>query len=118
LRRRPRIDVAPERFEELVAEALAEIPEEFRRRMENVQVVVDHESPPGRLLGLYEGVPRTPTGDFRGELPSRITIFRRTICRLCRSERQVRDEVRATVIHEVGHHFGLDEDRLEELGWG
>jgi predicted Zn-dependent protease with MMP-like domain len=71
----------------------------------------------GRLLGLYEGIPLTSrTSQYAGVLPDRITIYRQAICAICRTE-QVADEVRRTVIHEIAHHFGIDDDRLSELGY-
>ena len=73
--------------------------------------------PPG-LLGLYEGVPLTSRGSFyAGALPDRITIYQQAICAICDTEEQVADQVRRTVIHEVGHHFGITDARLRELGW-
>ena len=112
------MDVGEERFEELVADALDAIPEELGRLMHNVAVVVDHRSPPGTLLGLYEGVPLTERGDYGGlAMPDRITIFRRAICADCHTEEEVVEQVRVTVVHEVAHHFGIDDDRLDELGW-
>ncbi len=112
-------DVAPERFEQLVAQALDGIPPELGRLMENVAVTVDHTSPPGRLLGLYEGIPLTERhayGDM--VMPDRITVFRRAVCAACADEEEVVEQVRVTVVHEVAHHFGIDDDRLDELGWG
>jgi len=112
------MDVEPERFEELVVDALDLIPDELGRLMENVAVVVDHRSPPGSLFGLYEGVPLTERADYGGMvMPDRITIFRRAICADCTSEDEVVDQVRVTVLHEVAHHFGIDDHRLDELGW-
>jgi predicted Zn-dependent protease with MMP-like domain len=102
-----------------VADALDSIPEELGRLMSNVAVMVDDLSPPGRLLGLYEGIPLTARGDYGGMvMPDRITIFRRTILAVCRTEAEVVEQVRRTVVHEVAHHFGIDDDRLSELGWG
>ena len=112
-------DVAPERFEELVAEALDGIPTELGRLMDNVVVTVDQTSPPRGLLGLYEGIPLTQRyayGDLA--LPDRITIFRRAVCAACADEEEVVEQVRVTVVHEVAHHFGIDDQRLDELGWG
>ena len=112
------VDVPPERFGELVAEALDSIPEELGRLMDNVAVMVDDVSPPGGLLGLYQGVPLTERGaDYTFAAPDRITIFRRAICAASSSEEDVVDQVRVTVVHEVAHHFGIDDDRLTELGW-
>jgi predicted Zn-dependent protease with MMP-like domain len=112
------IDVAPERFEDMVGTALDSLPPRLGRVMRNVAVVVDNDSHQLGLLGLYEGVPLTErTHSYSAVLPDRITIYRRAICAICRSEDQVVEEVRRTVIHEVGHHFGIDDARLHELGW-
>jgi predicted Zn-dependent protease with MMP-like domain len=112
------IEVAPEEFEEMVATALDGLPAEFGRLMRNIAVVVEHDPGPPGLLGLYEGVPLTSrTTQYAGVLPDRITIYRLAICAVCDTEEQVADEVRRTVVHEVGHYFGIDDDRLHELGW-
>jgi predicted Zn-dependent protease with MMP-like domain len=112
------INVDPDRFEEMVATALDELPEELGRLMRNVAVTVQHTPGPPGLLGLYQGVPLTSrTTQYAGVLPDRITIYRLAICAVCRTEDEVRDQVRRTVIHEVGHHFGIDDQRLRELGW-
>lgn len=111
------VDVGPERFEELVADALDQIPEELGRLMDNVVVQVRDGSPLG-LLGLYEGVPLTERQDYGGlVMPDRITVYRHPICRRCASEAEVVEDVRVTVVHEVAHHFGIDDGRLDELGW-
>ena len=113
------IDVPPERFADLVAEALDGIPEELGDLMDNVAVFVDDDRPPGGLLGLYEGVPLTKREAYGGlALPDRITIYRRAICAASNSEDEVRRQVQVTVVHEVAHHFGISDARLEELGWG
>ncbi len=105
-------------FEALVADALDGIPEELGRAMENVAVVVDDLSPPGRLLGLYQGVPLTQRGNhYSASTPDRITIYMATICAVCQTSWEVVEQVRKTVIHEIGHHFGIDDHRLKELGW-
>ncbi len=107
-----------EQFEELVGDALDGIPERLGATMENVAVVVDDLSPPGRLLGLYQGVPLTRRGNhYSASAPDRITIYKATICDACRTEQEVVELVRRTVIHEVAHHFGIDDHRLGELGW-
>jgi len=112
------IDVPRSRFEELVADALDSIPEGLGRRMDNVWVVVEERSRGEDLLGLYEGVPLTERDAYGGMvLPDRITIYRRPICEMCATEDEVVETVRDTVIHEVAHHFGIDDDRLDELGW-
>jgi len=113
------VDVASHRFEELVADALDAIPDDLARLMDNVVVVVAEQSLSGDLLGLYEGTPLTERASGYGEfaLPDRITIYRRAICGLCHDEDEVVHQVLVTVIHEVAHHFGIDDDRLSELGW-
>jgi predicted Zn-dependent protease with MMP-like domain len=112
------IHVDPDRFEDMVATALDGLPEELGRLMENVAVTVEHGAGPRGLLGLYEGIPLTSrTSQYSGVLPDRITIYHQAICAICDTEDQVVDEVRRTVIHEVAHHFGIDDTRLAELGW-
>jgi predicted Zn-dependent protease with MMP-like domain len=112
------IDIEPGRFEEMVATALDSLPAELGRLMSNVAVTVEHDPGPPGLLGLYEGIPLTSrTTQYAGVLPDRITIYRQAICAICRTEDEVAVEVRRTVIHEVAHHFGIDDDRLDELGW-
>jgi predicted Zn-dependent protease with MMP-like domain len=112
------IDIEPGRFEEMVATALDSLPAELGRLMSNVAVTVEHDPGPPGLLGLYEGIPLTSrTTQYAGVLPDRITIYRQAICAICRTEDEVAGEVRRTVIHEIAHHFGIDDDRLDELGW-
>lgn len=115
------LDIPRDRFEDLVSEALDAIPGDLARLVSNCVVLVEDDVPPGSpsLLGLYEGTPLTERGQwYSGVLPDRITIYRRPILRMCRDELDVVDEVRITVVHEVAHHFGIDDDRLHELGWG
>jgi predicted Zn-dependent protease with MMP-like domain len=112
--------ITPERFEELVADALDGIPEELGRLMENVAVFVEDGARNPYLLGLYQGIPLTKREQYGvgGAMPDRITIYREPILARCRTEEQVVHQVRVTVVHEVGHHFGIDDARLKELGWG
>ena len=108
----------PDRFEELVAEALDGLPGWVRERLDNVDVLVADRPPPGQpgLLGLYEGIPLTRRGSgYFGVLPDRITLFRSTLVRGIRSEEQLRRRIRPTVVHEVAHFFGISDDRLREL---
>jgi predicted Zn-dependent protease with MMP-like domain len=110
-----------ERFEDLVGEALDEVPEELLGLMSNVVILVEEESPEGEpeLLGLYEGHALTSRGwDYSGVLPDRILIFRGPILRMCDTEEGVVDEIAVTVVHEIAHHFGIDDARLHDLGWG
>ncbi len=112
------IQVDPEQFEDMVAAALDGLPEDLGRLMRNVAVTVEHGPGPRGLLGLSQGVPLTSrTSQYAGVLPDRITIYQQAICAICDTEPQVVEEVRRTVIHEVAHHFGIDDDRLAELGW-
>ena len=107
-------------FEGLVADALDTIPPDLLAAMDNVVVLVDvrHPGEPG-LLGLYEGVALTDrTSDYGGVLPDRITVFQDSILDVCADRDEVVREVAITVVHEVAHHFGIDEDTLHDLGWG
>jgi predicted Zn-dependent protease with MMP-like domain len=112
------VEVDPERFEVMLAEALDGLPDELGELMSNVAVTVQHDVGAAGLLGLYQGVPLTRRSTFyAGALPDRITIYRRAICAVCDSEAEVVEQVRRMVIHEVGHHFGIGDARLRELGW-
>jgi predicted Zn-dependent protease with MMP-like domain len=112
------IDVQPDRFEEMVVTALDGLPDDLGQLMQNVAVTVEHEPGPRGLLGLYQGVPLTSrTSNYAGVLPDRITIYRRAICAICRTQEEVVEQVRRTVVHEVAHHFGISDERLDELGW-
>ena len=114
------VEVDEDRFEELVAAALDEIPDELASRLDNVVVTVRSGRRTGALLGKYEGVPLTAREDYGGGLaamPDRITIYRLPICDACETEEEIVEQVRITVVHEVAHHFGIDDDRLHELGW-
>lgn len=113
------------RFEDLVGDALDSIPEELGSQMDNVVVLVE-EWPSeeqldghGMLFGLYEGVDLTRRGPMSYEFaaPDRITIFQGSLQQVARDEADLAAQVRTTVLHEVGHHFGLSDERLEELGW-
>jgi predicted Zn-dependent protease with MMP-like domain len=113
------LDVPLDRFEDLVADALDGIPEALGRLMDNVAVVVKDGSPRSGLLGRYDGIPLTERArGYDGMvLPDRITIFRLPILATCADEAEVVEQVRITVVHEVAHHFGIDDARLDELGW-
>ena len=109
-------------FEEAVGAALDEIPEGLARMMSNVVILLEEEPPGGEerdLLGLYEGTPLTERDSWwaAGSLPDRITIFRGPTLRYCRTREEVVEEVAVTVVHEIAHHFGIDDDRLHELGY-
>ena len=109
----------PGRFDELVGDALDLIPAELAAAIDNVVVLVeDRNAEEPDLLGLYEGVALTERdSNYAGSLPDTITIYRDALLEMCGSDDEVVDEVRITVIHEIAHHFGIDDDRLHELGW-
>jgi predicted Zn-dependent protease with MMP-like domain len=112
------VEVDPERFEAMVTEALDGLPAELGELMSNVAVIVEHRPGPAGLLGLYRGIPLTRrTTSYAGVLPDQITIYRQAICAICGTDQEVVDQVRRTVVHEVGHHFGIGDGRLRELGW-
>jgi len=113
----PGLHTSRARFEELVAAALDSIPPELGCLIENVAVIVEGEAETRDLFGLYQGIPLTARGHYAGAAPDRITIYQDTISKYARSEEQIVAQVRQTVIHEVGHHFGIDDRRLHELGW-
>jgi predicted Zn-dependent protease with MMP-like domain len=106
------------RFEDHVARALASLPPDLRRAVQNVEIAVedDHPDDPD-LFGLYEGVPLPDRGDWAGTLPDRIRIFRLPLVESFPDPDELEDEIRITVLHELAHYFGLDEDRLDELGF-
>ena len=107
-------------FEGLVADALDAVPPELMALLDNVVVLVEDRNPDEPdLLGLYEGYALTERGwDYGGALPDRIMIYREAICDICSTPEDVVDEVTITVVHEIAHHFGIDEERLHDLGWG
>ena len=117
-------------FERLVVEAVTLIPRRFRREMKNLALVVEEEpspelleemeiEPPDSLYGLYQGTPLPErTWDFGNTLPDRITLFRNALSGACADEAALVEEIRVTLVHEFAHHFGIDDDRLHELGWG
>jgi predicted Zn-dependent protease with MMP-like domain len=114
--------VTMERFRELVAQALDQFPPEFAHRLDNVEIVVEEvpdpalqEQFPGRLLGLYHGVPLTERSLMSLRMPDIIYVFKRNIESICRTEAEIREQVRMTVLHEIGHHFGMDEDQLRDI---
>lgn len=127
-RRRRRLSQDRRSFERLVAEALDSLPERIRRRLANVAVVVEDEPSEAQreavgltaeepLFGLYEGTPQTArTCGYGMVLPDKISIFRGPIERFCCSRREMRSEVRQTVVHEFAHHFGIGDDELDQLG--
>jgi predicted Zn-dependent protease with MMP-like domain len=113
------VRMTQKRFDELVSDALDLIPPKLAAGIDNVVVLVEDRHPDEPdLLGLYEGVALTDRDTtYAGALPDTITIYRGALLEMCNSEGQVVDEVAVTVIHEIAHHFGIDDDRLHELGW-
>ena len=109
----------PQRFDELVSDALDLIPPQLAAVMDNVVVLVaDRNAEEADLLGLYEGVALTERdSNYAGSLPDTITIYRDALLDVCDGEDEVVEEVKITVVHEIAHHFGIDDDRLHELGW-
>jgi predicted Zn-dependent protease with MMP-like domain len=116
------VEMSREDFETAVSEGLDQVPPELTRLMDNVVVLVEDDAPAEdpELLGLYEGTPLTERGEFwaAGSLPDRITIYRNPTLAICESPDEVAEEVAVTVVHEIAHHFGIDDDRLHALGWG
>jgi predicted Zn-dependent protease with MMP-like domain len=112
------IEVSRRRFEELVADGLDAIPDELYRHISNVAVMVEEESDDPELLGEYIGIPLTERFDYSAVMPDRINIYRGPLTRMCSTEEEIVEEVTVTVIHEIAHHFGIDDERLHELGWG
>ncbi len=115
------IDLDPDAFDEMVGRALDDLPDELARLVDNVVVLVEPEAPAEDpdLLGLYEGLALTERpANHAGELPDRILLFRGPLLDMADTVEQLEEEVRITVVHEVAHHFGLDDARLHELGWG
>ena len=112
--------MSTERFEELVSDALDLIPSELARAIDNVVILVAERHPEeAELLGLYEGVALTERDSmYAGALPDTITIYSESLLAICDTEADVVEEVTITVIHELAHHFGIDDERLHELGWG
>ena len=107
-----------DRFETLVGDALGALPEPLAGHIDNVVVCVEAHHPSEDLLGLYEGVPLTEREAYgMMELPDTITLYRDPICAISADEAEVVEEVRITLVHEVAHHFGIDDEALDELGW-
>ncbi|WOP18397.1 metallopeptidase family protein [Raineyella sp. LH-20] len=114
------LDISAEEFERYVDEAVESVPAALLDLVENCILVIEDEPPLGEphLLGLYQGVPLDRRGiDYSGVLPDRILIFRTPLMRMCRTPAELREQVRVTVVHEIGHFFGIDDARLHELGY-
>lgn len=115
------VDMSREEFEDAVRDGLDLVPADLAAQMDNVVVLVEDDPPSEdpELLGFYEGVPLTERDHMwaAGSLPDRITIFRNPTLAICDTREDVVEEVAVTVVHEIAHHFGIDDERLHELGW-
>ena len=114
------VEMDPVAFDRLVEEALDSLPAEIIARVQNVVVLIEEHAPPEDpdLLGVYDGVALTErAANHAGDLPDRILLFRHNLLALCETPDQLADEVRITVVHEIAHHFGIDDARLDELGY-
>lgn len=114
------VELSEAEFEELVDRALDRVPEEFLDLVDNLVIAIEEDSPEGQppMLGLYEGVALTDRGDYAGVLPDVITLYQKPLQEICASVEELEHEVFVTVVHEIGHYFGIDDDRLHELEWG
>ncbi len=114
------VSLTPEQFEQQVVAALDLLPTELIRLMDNVIVVTeDRNVAEPDILGLYEGIPLTERDGYGLlELPDRISIYRLPLMEMCSSSEELIEEIQITVIHEIAHHFGIDDDQLHEMGWG
>ncbi|MBN9631953.1 MAG: metallopeptidase family protein [Actinobacteria bacterium] len=107
-------------FEELVTDELDQLPDEMIDGLDNVVFVVEDRPEDGSLdlLGLYDGVALTERGAYGfGEMPDRIVLYREPLLAICENEDELRDEIHVTLVHEIAHYYGIDDDRLHELGW-
>jgi predicted Zn-dependent protease with MMP-like domain len=114
------MEMSREQFEDLVAQALDDVPAELSALIDNCVILVEDDAPPHDpdLLGLYDGTPLTERGgDYTMALPDRITVYRNPTLAMCTSENEVVSEVNITVVHEIAHHFGIDDERLHDLGY-
>ena len=121
--------ISREQFESLVSQALSDLPNEFRHSLQNVDIVVDDVASMNQivgtgienamdLLGLYEGIPLTERYGYDMVLPDKVTIFQKPIESICDTEEEVAEEISKTLIHEIAHHFGLDDEHLNQLESG
>ncbi len=114
------VHVSEERFVELAEQALASVPDQLAALLDNVVLFIEDDPPADEpdLLGVYDGIPLTERDSgYGGALPDRIVVFRNPTLAICDTEADVVDEVNITVVHEIAHHFGIDDDRLHDLGY-
>jgi len=115
------VDITDEAFDEAVSQALDQVPQEFMDMLDNVVILVEDEpdGPDKDLLGLYEGIPLSERDSYYGVvLPDHIFIYRGPLKRMCESKEELVEEIGVTVVHEIAHFFGIEDDHLDELGWG
>lgn len=112
------LELDPDAFEALVTEVLDALPDEMVEGLDNVVFLVEDEHPEEDLLGIYEGVAITDRGQYGfGELPDRIMVYRLPHLETAETIDELRAEVRTTVVHEIAHFYGIDDEQLHELGW-
>ncbi|MCW2824599.1 MAG: hypothetical protein JWQ91_1516 [Aeromicrobium sp.] len=114
------IEIGEDRFAELVEAAFDRVPAELAALLDNVVLFIEDDAPPDdpTLLGLYDGIPLTERdGTYAGAMPDRIYVYRNPTLEICDTEQDVVEEVGITVVHEIAHHFGIEDDRLHELGY-
>lgn len=114
------LDLTPEEFERIVVDELDELPDEMVDGLDNLVFVTEDRPADGSLdlLGIYEGVALTERGQYGfGELPDRIVLYREPLLAIADDEEQLRDEIHVTLVHEIAHFYGIDDDQLHELGW-
>ncbi|MET1062062.1 MAG: metallopeptidase family protein [Aeromicrobium sp.] len=114
------IEISEDRFAELVEAAFDRVPAELAALLDNVVLFIEDDAPPDdpTLLGLYDGIPLTERdGTYAGAMPDRIYVYRNPTLEICDTEQDVVEEVGITVVHEIAHHFGIEDDRLHELGY-
>ncbi len=115
------LDIGEEAFEELVTDELDALPDDMVDGLDNVVFVVEDRPEDGSLdlLGLYDGVALTERGQYDfGEMPDRIILYREPLLSICETVDELRDEIHVTLVHEIAHFYGIDDDKLHELGWG
>ena len=115
------VEISDKEFDQAVSEALDQVPEGFLELLDNVVILVEDapDGPDKNLLGLYEGVPLSDRDShYGGVLPDHIFIYREPLKRICTSVDELIEEIGVTVIHEIAHFFGIDDEHLDELGWG
>jgi predicted Zn-dependent protease with MMP-like domain len=104
-----------EEFERIVTQTIQSLPYEFKTQLDNVEIVIEERPPDPRLLGLYRGVPKTDRGIYYFSLPDKITIYKEPLLRISRSVAEAKQHIRETVLHEIGHHFGLSDAELYRI---